>query len=221
MALVPAPPQSRTAQQPATRAGIQYTHTHIHTHTHTHRHGPGEASNAEARAAQQGHWALWIPGAPRGWVSAMAARRWQCGDTRVYPGTSGSGWSGTCENRAGVGLCGWQEGAELPFAVPQHWRPHPKQTGLRGGHLCVQSCCLDPAAARRGPLMSLHHPTQAHLGQRFLTWMGRPPLRKAPSRGRHSACFQTYRSSASPVGRGRSDAGRGPDIPGPCPRLVT
>ena len=41
---VPAPRQSRAAQQSATRVGTQYTHTH----------SPGGASNAKARAAQQG-----------------------------------------------------------------------------------------------------------------------------------------------------------------------
>lgn len=95
MALVPAPWQ-RTAQVSATQMGTQYTHGGTAL----------GASKDKARVAQQGFPGPLDTRGTQDRVSAEAARRRRCGDTRVCPGTGGSGWSGTCGDRVGGGPCG-------------------------------------------------------------------------------------------------------------------
>lgn len=56
---------------------------------------PGWPRRPRPGRHDRGPRALWIPGAPGDGVSATATRRWQCGGTRVCPGTDGSGQSGT------------------------------------------------------------------------------------------------------------------------------
>lgn len=82
------------------------------THTHT-RTALGEPRMPRPGRHNRGPRALWIPAVPGDRVSAIAARRWQCGDTRVCPDTGGSGWSGTCGDRVG-GWSVWGAGTELP-----------------------------------------------------------------------------------------------------------
>lgn len=81
------------------------------THTHA-RTALGEPRMPRPGRHNRGPRALWIPGVPGDRVSAVAARRWQCGDTRVCPDTGGSGWSGTCGDRVG-GWSMWGAGTGL------------------------------------------------------------------------------------------------------------
>lgn len=109
-------------------------------HTYTHGGTALAASNTEARAAQQGSPGPLGTRAPGDGVSAAAARRRRCGDTRVCRGTGGSGWSGTCGNRVG-GWSAWGGGPTAPGAPCAlagglgHLRsspPPPEPPGTRG-----------------------------------------------------------------------------------------
>lgn len=117
VALLPAPWQNRTAQQSAPRTGAR--------HTHRRRHSPGEPRTPRPGRHNTGPRALWIPGAPEDGVSAVVARRCWCEDTRACLGTGGSGWSGTCGDRAG-GRSVRGGRAERPSSEPRH------QEGPRG-----------------------------------------------------------------------------------------
>lgn len=105
---MPAPRPSR-AELPAACGPGGRTYTHGGTAWQPPMPRPGRPN--------RGPQALWIPGAPGDRVSAAAARRRRCGDTRECRGTGGSGWSGTCGDRVG-GWSAWGGGPLCPSRGP-------------------------------------------------------------------------------------------------------